>query len=252
MDPAAYLTSFRTDSAAFAAAVTGDRDAAVPCCPGWTLAELLHHLGGVHRFWTGALARTELSPPDEPELPPVAQVDVAWYEAGAAALSSALEAADPSRPMWNWSGVDQTAGWLHRRMALETAVHRWDAESATSPTGTGRPIADDLAVDGLDELFEVFVQGGINWYGDDAPQKLDLGGSLLVQPEGGRAWRVALGPSGCSVEPAAEGASADAIVSGGASDLLLLLWNRTSPSDATPVSGDAGILERWRSLPIFD
>ena len=180
------------------------------------------------------------------------QVDVAWYEAGAAELAGALEAADPAQPMWNWSGVDQTAGWLYRRMAQETAVHRWDAESATSPTGAGRPIAPELAKDGVDELFEVFVQGGINWFGDRATEKLDLGGSLLVQPEGGRSWLVALGPDGCSVAPAEEGASADALVSGDASDLLLLLWNRTSVGDATPVSGDAGVLDRWRALPIFD
>jgi predicted lipid carrier protein YhbT len=76
-----------------------------------------------------------------------------------------------------------------------------------------------------------------------------------VQPAGGTPWRVALGPAGCTVEPAtdAQGASADAIVSGDASDLLLLLWNRTAPDpERTPVSGDAGVLDRWRRLPIFD
>src|SRR5688572_9169295 len=115
MDPASLVTAFRTESAAFAAAVTGGRDEPVASCPGWTVAHLVQHLGQVHRFWTRTLARDDLQPAEDEDPPPLEQVDVAWYEAGAAELGAALEAADPARPMWNWSGVDQTAGWLQRR-----------------------------------------------------------------------------------------------------------------------------------------
>lgn len=48
--------------------------------------------------------------------------------------------------------------YLHK-MAQETVIHRIDAE-----LGTGQPVApvpDDLAVDGIDQLLQVFVAYGV-------------------------------------------------------------------------------------------
>src|SRR3712207_7465665 len=38
-------------------------------------------------------------------------------------------AADPAAPTWSFT-TDRTAGFWVRRQALETAVHRWDAQHA--------------------------------------------------------------------------------------------------------------------------
>ena len=33
----------------------------------------------------------------------------------------------PEREVWTWTGQNQNVEWVRRRMAQETAVHRWDA-----------------------------------------------------------------------------------------------------------------------------
>ena len=63
----------------------------------------------------------------------------AAYDAGLDALVAALAATDPDEPVWNWSPTHAAAParfWF-RRMAQETAVHRWDAEAAA-----GTAVAD--------------------------------------------------------------------------------------------------------------
>ncbi len=56
--------------------------------------------------------------------------------------------------MWTWTGANQNVEWVRRRMAQETAVHRWDAAHAV-----GQP--DDLdalvASDGIDEFLTYFA-----------------------------------------------------------------------------------------------
>src|SRR5436305_715070 len=69
----------------------------------------------------------------------------------------ALETVDPRAPAWNWSLAPKAAGFWHRRMAQETAVHRWDAESAY---GNALPVERLLAVDGIDEALRVFLPAG--------------------------------------------------------------------------------------------
>ena len=64
---------------------------------------------------------------------------------------------DPERPVYSFSPAHRRAGFWPRRMAHETTVHRVDAEQAA-----GRPVAPvpaALAVDGIDEVFGVFVVG---------------------------------------------------------------------------------------------
>ena len=49
-----------------------------------------------------------------------------------------------------------TAAFWFRRQAHETAVHRWDAQRAATPSSVD-PIDATLAADGVDEWLEVFV-----------------------------------------------------------------------------------------------
>ena len=121
-------------------------------------------------------------------------------------------------------------------MAHETAVHRWDVESAsTSPV----PIAAALAADGIDELLGIFVPRFV----ERSPAPVDLGGSLAIEcSDTAGAWSVRL--AGRSWEVVRQQAEGDAGVCGNASDLLLFLYNRL-PVDRVEVSGDKAVVRRW-------
>src|SRR4051812_27036656 len=200
-----YLVALRRDGDGLLDAVHHDLTPAVPGCPGWTVADLVRHVGRVHRFHAAHIPRGVTDPPTEQpaDVPDDALLD--WYVAGLATLVRTLEQVDPKAPAWNWSLGPQVAGFWHRRMAQETAVHRWDAESAY---GIQQPVEQALAVDGIDEVLRVFVptqraeeptagqSGTIHVHCTDAPGE----------------WLVRLRPDGADVT--AEHAKADGAVRG--------------------------------------
>ncbi|MCA1711174.1 MAG: maleylpyruvate isomerase family mycothiol-dependent enzyme [Actinobacteria bacterium] len=184
----------------------GNGDEVVGACPGWTLRELVEHLGGVHRWATQIVrtgSRAEQAPPPPGDL-------LAWFASGAEELLAVLAATPLDRPTWSLAGP-ATAGWWLRRQALETLVHRWDAQRAV---GEPEPLDPQLAADGLAEVADVLL-----------PRQVRLGRTpplaqavRLVPVDGGDP--VLLGPG----EPVAA-------VSAPAEVLLLLLWHRVDPAD---------------------
>lgn len=127
--------------------------------------------------------------------------------------------------MKNWSIAPDTAAFWRRRAAHELAVHRWDAETAHTPS----PIATDLARDGIAEYFEVFVATGL--------------AAGFVPPA---AATVVLEPTDRDerIERHLPHAGPETVLRGTTSDLLLALWHRRDPL-ALHVSGDRALLERW-------
>ncbi len=128
--------------------------AAVPSCPGWTVADLTRHVAEVYLHKNLAMregAEPEPWPPKElAHEEPLALLDRAY-----AGLLGEFAARKPADPAGSWYTPGQTVGFWIRRMAQETVIHRIDAE-----LGTGQPVApvpSDLAVDGIDELLKVFV-----------------------------------------------------------------------------------------------
>lgn len=236
-----FLEAIRSDAAALAAAAKKGLEAQVPSCPGWDVAELVRHQGGVHQ-WANEMVkrrsqkfidrRRELPSPPEDDL-------VGWFERGYETLIATLDAVDPDDPVWNWSKGPQVASFWHRRMAQETAIHRWDAQSAHA---AATPIDADLAVDGINELFDVFMPA------DRLPDDLSLGGSLhLHATDTAGEWLLRLDGGRCEVTH--EHAKGDAAVRGTASDLLLFLWNRV-PASALEVFGDESVVRRWADIKI--
>ena len=149
MDADAHIDHLRTDSAALVAAYRADPHAPTSTLA-WDRAELLHHVANVHgwvraqlHLGTGERVRfSEVEPaPEGPDLPE-------WFEAGAVELVDLLAAMDLGATWPTWAGP-QPGTFFPRRMAQETAVHRWDA--------AGGDIDAALAVDGVTELLELFV-----------------------------------------------------------------------------------------------
>jgi uncharacterized protein (TIGR03083 family) len=222
-----YLEHVRSEGLAFADAAARDQTARVPSCPDWNVAELVNHLGNVYGTVT---MRVELGLDEyrerEPENPDITGDElIGWFHDKLQRLWNALGAASPDAPAWSWA-PDHTVGFWRRRMAHETAVHRWDAQLAT---GSPEPIERLLAVDGVDEMLDVHLMES------DQPYEGTEGLVELAATDGDETWLLAL-EKGRPVRRARDGVPS-VTARGPASDLMLCLWERVG-TDVVQVSGD--------------
>ena len=237
MDLATQLDSLRADCDALLSAHRADPHAPAWAGTGWDRSQLLGHVASIHgwvraQLQAGRAERIRLSAveqaPDGPELP-------GWFEAGAAQLIDLLSTTDLSGTWPTWAGP-QPGTFFPRRMAQETAVHRWDA--------VGGGIRADLAVDGIDELLELFAPR-------IPAERLDgVDGSIhlhATDTEG--EWLVRLSPDGIDFEHGH--AKGDVALRGPAGDLLLWSWNRAPVDDRFETFGDVALLGRWRTVVVF-
>jgi uncharacterized protein (TIGR03083 family) len=162
----------------------------------------------------------------------------AWCERGGNHLADVLGAVDPALPVWSWAGHHH-AGFWSRRMAHETAMHRWDAQAAR---GDAHAIDAELAVDGIDERFDNLPateeRSGVPARGDGETVHLHC-----TDRDG--EWLVRLGPDGAEISHGH--AKGDVAARGNASDLLLMVYGRI-PLDALEVFGDTAVLQRFQQL----
>jgi uncharacterized protein (TIGR03083 family) len=213
-----FLAAIRRDSDLFyATADTADPTKPVPSCPGWTIEDLVWHLGEVHWFW-GSDIEMRATEPDaveaaKPARPTGYSEIVAWGRAQADRMISILEQSDDDTPVWTWSPPHQTVGFIRRHQVQEAAVHRWDIQHAAS--GKPDPIDPEAAADSIDELLAVTLPWGVS---DDKPMSgsvhvhcTDTDGEWLIHPNG-------------TFERAH--AKGDAALRGTASDLLLAAFSR--------------------------
>ena len=240
MEPAALIDAFEGEAAALAAAAERGLEAEVPTCPGWDVAELVAHIGSVHRWARLAIRSTDLLAPPR-RLPPDVERGpelVPWLRQGAAGLATEMRAADPEAAVWTWWGPATPVWWM-RRQALETAVHRVDAEAAHGPAGD---LAADLAVAGLEETFEVWATD-YSGTGEDGERTMHLHATDVPAE-----WLVRLRADGMSATP--EHARGDVALRGSASDLYLWLWNR-APLERLEVLGDPAVAATWTRTARF-
>ena len=184
----------------------------VAACDGWTVTDLIGHLGEVHRWATVAIR--ERRGDHEPEPAPSDAGDLAaWLEAGAEDLLRALDG-DPKEAAWSFSrepGHD-TLGFWQRRQAHENSMHGWDVATALGGPAT---YDESLAADGVGEVLEVFVpRMRARGLLADLPTSVALVGPDFY-------WHLGDAP-----DPIAE-------AQGSCVDLLLTLWHRTDGSALT-------------------
>ncbi|MEX0846206.1 MAG: maleylpyruvate isomerase family mycothiol-dependent enzyme [Ilumatobacteraceae bacterium] len=241
MERTNLLAALVRDGEAFARACDeAGADAPVASCPGWTVDDLLWHLTEVQHFWRWVLAERAVTPDAyvEPERPSGDALTTV-YRSGLEALVTSLRDTPPDAAIWTWTS-DHSAGWLVRRIAHETAVHRWDAEVAA-----GSPLAIDatLASDGIDEF--------LTWFLSPADHAEPVGGSVHIHcSDVAGEWT--LRPTGDGFgngfDMTREHAKGDCALRGSASDLLLTLWRRQPPS-SIDVVGDADVAARFIAWP---
>jgi uncharacterized protein (TIGR03083 family) len=247
MDPVRHVHVLEHDAARIAELTAASPEAPVPACPGWDTRALLAHVGGAHRWGTQVLAAR--GAPIERHLaqPPQGLTELlAWFGEGTRGLVAALRAAEPQDPAWTPVGRTGTTVWWSRKMAVETAVHRIDAEVAAGAQVT--PVDPLLALDGIDELLEDFLGGLLLRHQDDRP----TGTVHLHATDVVGEWWVDLDRiDGFRVEVRREHAKGDLALRGSASQLLLFLWNRLAdPAAELEVFGDPQALGRFAALTI--
>lgn len=229
------IPTIRREADAFLVAARRGLEPQVPGCPEWTVRELTQHLGSVHRFHTRHVVRGVTDPPEPfaAELPDDADL-LQWFDDGVDELLIVLRTVDPASPAWNWAPhTPQVAAFWPRRMALETAVHRWDAESAFNDA-TGFDLA--VAVDGIDELVTVMAPTG-------SAENTVTGTAVIRATDDDAAWALRFAPGAIEVLPDVPD-HADATLEGTASALLLAMWGR---GVEVSTSGDPTILEALTS-----
>ena len=229
MDYSRFLECLAADFTRLRAVAAIDLSAAVPSCPGWTVADLARHVGEVYLHKTVSMREGAEPDPWPPEglarEEPLALLDRAY-----AGLAGEFAARDPKQPAASWYGPDQTVGFLIRRMAQETVIHRIDAELGTRQPVA--PVATDLAIDGIDELLKVFVAYGVAEWGGYFTGILggSPGRAYLVRA-GDVAWRVRTGPGVFTVEDGPGDGPADVTISGPPAAVLRWVWNRESAGE---------------------
>ena len=235
MEHTSYLSSLARDGVGFAdACENAGLAATVASCPGWSVADLVWHLTEVHQFWRTIVGerRTTLEGLERPARP--ADEDLLRiYRAGFTETLSVLGAADPAQANWTWS-PDHTAAFVVRRMAQETGVHRWDADSAA---GASAPIEAELASDGIDEFLTHML-------GDVVAEAVPIDGSVHLHcTDVPGEWTVRPTVAG-GLNVIREHAKGDAAIRGTASDLLLVLWRRQALT-SVDVVGDGSVAARF-------
>ena len=234
-----YRRALLVAAARLAEVESTDHDAPVTTCPGWTVERLVVHVGRIHRWVAIAL-----DTPHGQEVPAVARpsssTDLStWLIDGANHLVDAFDAAGPdghvSSPGW-----EHPARWWLRRTTHETILHSWDAQAAI---GTPEAMPSAMAIDGIEEVMEVFIPAGLNQLAFGTRSTIHL---HCTDADG--EWLVTMGEGTTVVER--KHAKGDVAVRGSASDLLLWCWNRVSP-DRLEIFGDRSILDRYRDATSF-
>lgn len=232
-----YTAHLRADGERMALAVARDLDAHVPTCPAWNVAKLTIHTGQHHR-WVADAVRKRGEMPDDPPKPGLRGDElVEWFREGWRDLADLLDTVGDDDPAWSWSG-DNRAGFWKRRTALETLVHRWDAENAVGSAGALDP---ELAADGIDEA--LFVMTGEGGAYDGVAFRM-----VVTTSDAGGPWTLEL-VDGLPPRASRELATGDDVVtvSGSAPDVLLFLWGRYG-AEAVTLEGSEeakAALLRW-------
>lgn len=207
---------------------TADPAAEVPACPGWTVTDLVAHLGNVHT-WVAAIVASG-GPVEEPVQRPGGVPLDQWYAARASHLLQVLADSDPDAPCWNFARVDEVAGFWRRRQLHEVLMHLVDLDQAH---GRGTDLEPATCADGVSETFEVF---GPRLHARGV--RVDLAAPVsLVASDTGDVWT--LHPVDDGPPSVSRGAPVADRVDGTAAQLWQRLWKR---GDDVTVSGDADLV----------
>lgn len=241
LDRNTYIANLAHDGAALLTIASANMSAPVFACPGWTVGDLVWHIGEVHFSWAHIVADGITDPgaiqnasrPQPSELLPWATEQLEY-------LLGVIASVEADRPIWTWAG-DATAAWVARRMAHETAMHALDAHAAL---GRQFEIDSRLASDGIDEFLALYLP----FHKDDAPV---LDGSVHIHcTDVDGEWLIVPGDA-MTLTVTREHAKGSCAIRGAARDILAALWRR-EPLTQIEVIGDMDVAARFVARTSLD
>src|SRR4051794_13845775 len=113
-----FLDAIRRESDAFyATALDADPSLGVPTCPGWSIADLVWHLGEVHWFWATDIEMRATDPEKIEKQKPARPAEygdlVAWARSQVDHLLGALTATSDDVEVWTWA-PPHNVGFIRR------------------------------------------------------------------------------------------------------------------------------------------
>jgi uncharacterized protein (TIGR03083 family) len=253
-----FRREIRDFTAAARAVEHADTVPELPACPGWSMTNVVMHLGWVHRYVTHIISNRLLDEPvitdleflhlpaeragwpTDPEggpyLGPMPTGLLDWFTDGADTLTEIFATTDASIRVSTWSAEQSVGFWLRMQM-IEAAIHRWDAHTGL---GAPAPIEPELAVDLIEQYFAVMVPARRGW--GQAPEgRGEMFRFRATDVE--RAWTVRFdgGTVAVTDEPAPDE------FAGSAGDLALFLWHRIGLASGT-LTGDPAAADTWLTL----
>jgi len=172
----------------------------VPQYPGWDMAGLASHMGGVHARMTLICKERPSERPSVPRRPDGVDL-LEWCEGNLDEMLATFIESNPDTPVWGF-WPDPNLGLWERRMVIETGLHRWDADQSF---GDPVPLGDLVALSALNEFEDMWM-----------PRLGEMPALELIATDLGKGWVYGAG-------------TPVATVSGTASDLYLRLMSRPSP-----------------------
>ena len=213
--------------------VTGGLALPVPLTPGWTVADLLGHVGAVQRRATTAVRGAGADPGPSSRFTAPDDDLHGWYAIGLVELVAVLRSTDPDAPAWPLSptAAGRARDWA-RRLASELLVHRLDVEDAAGlPAG---PVDPALAADAVDELLTVLLP---RW-ADRDPLATARARVVVTATDLDRSWTVGITDGAVQVTPGGTDRP-DAQLAGPAEQLVRQVWGR--PADVTTTGDPAAV-----------
>jgi uncharacterized protein (TIGR03083 family) len=241
-----HLDVIASEGARILAAFRADPTGRVPWSDRWTVRSVARHVAGSHHALAviladrptatfesaAAMPRVEASDPEFPE----------WFESRTRRLLTECRTVPPTAICWAPHPlIAGTGAYWTRRIAYDTLVHRWDAESGVGIAG---PAMDpDTAADAVDELLDVGVRVARAFTAAPAGPAI-----RLACTDTDDVWHLDLAEVGqltIHTEPI------DVAVSlrGSAEALLLWLWGRVDIADSgIEIDGDRSVVARRTEL----
>jgi len=236
-----HIEALQREGQLLAAAATREElDTPIPTCPDWRIRDLIRHVGGVHRWATGYVGdrRTEVWDVDLDDIVGTWPEDyglIAWFREGLSRLVHTLASAPSDLNCLTFLAAPSPLAMWARRQAHETAIHRVDAESPGSTITKFHPA---FAADGVDELLSCFITRPGRGPKVSSPCSIHVHTTDTCDD-----WYMQIGLE--NVVTSRHSNPADCTITGTASDLYLLLWNRRNDAGIN-VNGDRNLLSLWR------